>query len=239
MTDKKIVLITPTGARPKQIETCAALMKKQTYAGPVIWIIVDDCDPATAVFIDGSFRDGWDIWKIYPNPSWRPGQNTQGRNLKCAIDCLQQHFVRDEIGGIFFIEDDDYYSDTYLERMVPMLDGFDVIGETHTIYYNIAIRKWIMNHNAEWSSLFQTAMTFNAIPAFERLYGEKFIDYMLFKQPDVRVNLFRAGNISIGIKGQPGRSGIGAGHGWIRTMVDDPKLDQLRKFIGDDVKFYM
>lgn len=233
-----IALITPTGARPRQIEICAELMRKQTYDGRVTWIIIDDCEPTTSNFIDGSFRPGWDIWKIYPRPVWTPGKNTQGRNLKHGIDFIMKNFMFHEIDAIFFIEDDDWYRADFIQQMLNRLDGYDIAGETHTIYYNMSIKKWIMNQNAEWSSLFQTAMTFDAIPTFQRLYGEKFIDYVLFRQPELRVNLFRANNMSVGIKGQPGRAGIGAGHGWIRSMLDDSGLDKLRELIGDDVKLY-
>lgn len=44
-----IVLITPTGARKNQFELCMRWMLRQTYQGNVVWIIVDDPVPVTAV----------------------------------------------------------------------------------------------------------------------------------------------------------------------------------------------
>jgi len=46
-----IALITPTGARPKQIRLCAEWMKRQTYNGSVLWIVVDDAIPITVDLI--------------------------------------------------------------------------------------------------------------------------------------------------------------------------------------------
>jgi hypothetical protein len=233
-----IALITPTGARPRQIEICAELMRKQIYDGRVAWIIVDDCEPRTTDFIDGSFRSGWDIWKIYPRPVWVPGQNTQGRNLKCAIDFIEKNFDHGTIDAIFVIEDDDWYSSGYIQQMLNRISGYQIAGETHTVYYNMAIRRWVMNHNDVWSSLFQTAFTMDVIPVFRECLAEKFIDYVLFPRIESK-NLFMAGNLAVGIKGQPGRAGIGAGHGWIRSMLDDSGLVKLRELIGDDVKLYI
>lgn len=37
-----MTLITPTGVRPKAWSICERLMARQTYDGPVQWVIVDD-----------------------------------------------------------------------------------------------------------------------------------------------------------------------------------------------------
>jgi hypothetical protein len=88
-----------------------------------------------------------------------------------------------------------------LEEMVKRLGGYDIIGETHTMYYNVTERAWVLNLNERWSSLFQTAFTPALIPLLEMSYGEKFIDLQIFKLARNKL-LFRAGDLSIGIKGQ-------------------------------------
>jgi hypothetical protein len=228
-----IALITPTGARPRQIQLCAKFMEAQTYKGDVTWVIVDDGNPRTTNFIPDNFRDNWTIIKIYPKPAWEIGQNTQGRNISAGMKVIKA--LNPEL--IFIIEDDDYYRHVYLEEMMKRKGSFDVIGERNTIYYNVASRRWCINGNEKWSSLFQTAFTMNAIPAFERLYTEKFIDFTFFKQIK-NIHLFNAGNLSIGIKGQPGRAGIGAGHTWSSNMIKDPEMLKLKEFIGDDFRYY-
>ena len=231
-----IALITPTGGRQDQILLCAEFMRRQTYTGPVLWLIVDDCRPRTTDFIRDNFRDKWVIQKIHPKPIWQPGQNTQGRNIAAAIDVLKVH---NEIEAIFIIEDDDYYKPNYLDEMMARFPGYDLIGETHTVYYNLKCKRWIENQNREWSSLFQTAFRPSVIPKLEQLYGNKFIDYDLFRivNPE-KINLFHAGRLSIGMKGQPGRAGIGAGHGMTARMIPDYSGDQLRELIGIDYELY-
>ncbi len=233
-----IVLITPTGARPRQISLCSRLMKKQNYQGEVLWIIVDDCSPRTTDFINESFRPDWTIKKVYPQPFWQPGMNTQGRNLIAALDTLMEITTEDKVEAIFIIEDDDYYSAGYLSEMVKRLKGYEIAGEMHTIYYNIQTRRWIENRNEEWSSLFQTCFTWNAIPLFYTFQGEKYIDISLFKYAKSR-NLFRAGNLAVGMKGQPGRPGIGAGHSPAMNMHPDPNGDYLKQLIGNDSNLYL
>lgn len=228
-----IALITPTGAREFQLSMCAKYMKAQTYKDPVLWIIVDDAEPRTSDFIKDDFRENWTIKKVYPSPVWQVGQNTQGRNLKAGVDELPKH-----IEAIFIIEDDDYYKPCYLEEMMKRSSGCLAWGESFTIYYNVALMRWIENKNDAWSSLFQTAFKPAALKYFNMLYGEKFIDYAFFRLCP-KVKLFRTNDkLSIGIKGIPGRAGIGAGHKFIAHMEPDPTGEKLTELLGLDAKNY-
>lgn len=229
-----IALLTPTGGRPKQIELCARWMKNQDYKGQVLWIIIDDCKPKTTDFIKDDFRENWTIKKIHPYPQWQEGQNTQGRNIAEGINEVKKHNVE----SIFIIEDDDYYKPCYLSAMTEKIKGFDLAGERNTIYYNVKLRRWIENKNDVWSSLFQTAFTPKIIPLLESCYGEKFIDYVLFRIAK-NVNLFDTGKLSIGIKGLNGRQGIGAGHTWVQHMHPDIDGVKLEELIGSDSKYYL
>jgi hypothetical protein len=77
-----------------------------------------------------------------------------------------------------------------------------------------------------------------ALPIFQGCYGERFIDMNFWVQL-THVNLFNDGNISIGIKGIPGRYGIGAGHTRLRNMPRDNGWKYLTYLIGiEDVKLY-
>ena len=141
-----IALITPTGGRPSQFNICELLMRRQTYPGKVVWIIIDDCDPVTSNNITADFREGWTIFKEYPNPRWRDGLNTQGRNLSVGINTLLTNYYEDEIEGMFIIEDDDYYRPIYLEEMVRRLQGFRYAGEINTVYYNVFFRRYAVSY---------------------------------------------------------------------------------------------
>ena len=231
-----IALITPTGGRPDQIKICARLMKQQTYKGKVAWIIVDDCVPRTTDFITGDFREGWSIYKSYPKPAWSPGFNSQARNLSVAINIV---LGLKDVEAIFIIEDDDYYRPIYLEVMMSLFSGYTILGEQNTIYYNVMYRRYNANGNFTHSSLFQTAIKPAAIKAFRNCFHSRFIDAHFYHTVrNHKVKLFRGRNLSIGVKGMPGRGGIGAGHGRQMAMRPDPDMNYLRSLIGTDTRLY-
>ena len=233
-----IFLVTPTGARLAQFSLCARWMKHQTYKGAVVWIIVDDASPRTTEGVNADFRSGWTIVKIYPTPTWRPGRNTQARNIKAATDYIKKNYPRGLVDAIFIIEDDDYYTPAYLDEMMKRFNGYDAIGEIRTIYYNVVYRRFIANANTVHSSLFQTAISYDGIAALEQSLGDRFIDARFWKIVKNKY-LFHAGNLSIGIKGMAGRTGIGAGHQKTYSMNDDRRLTYLTKLIGqEDAKIY-
>lgn len=241
-----IVLITPTGGRPDQIALCAMFMKRQTYAGNVVWIIVDDCQQRTTDFITDDFRENWKIVKRYPQPPWQPGQNTQNRNLQIGMIAITESGLMPEVEAIFMIEDDDYYSPDYLQNNLSALSNYLVCGESFTVYYNVFFRRYLPNGNSTWSSLFQIAFRPEVISNFSHCFGNKLIDICFCQKSGIpfnRINLFRllAGkNWSIGIKGLPGRAGIGAGHTGNWGSGDDANWTMLKALIGEeDAKLYM
>jgi hypothetical protein len=228
-----IVLITMTGARGKQFTYCADYMRRQTYKGAVTWLIVDDAEPVTTNIVASEFKENWTIEKIHPKPNWTEGQNTQGRNIRAAIERVKQ---LENVDAIFIIEDDDWYSPNYLAEMVVRLGKYDIVGEQETIYYNVASRYWYRNPNYTHASLFQTAFTPAVIPVLESCYNEKFID-MAFWNKVKNKHLFRCTDLAIGIKGMGGRCGIGAGHNMKRES-NDPEMMHLKKLIGADYLYY-
>ena len=234
-----IALITPTGGRAVQIKLCSTFMQRQTYTGKVVWIIIDDCMPRTTDIIPENFRENWTIIKSYPIPLWNPGLNTQGRNLSVGINILLQNYNEKDIEGVFIIEDDDYYRPVYLERMMVQMNNFRLIGEINTIYYNVFYRRFFNNGNNCHASLFQIAFSSEAIPMFRECFPARFIDAHFFMLAAGQgVNLFNENTLSIGIKGLPGRAGIGAGHGRAMNMRQDINLNYLNSLIGPDTALY-
>jgi hypothetical protein len=231
-----IVLITPTGARQNQFRLCAKWMTNQTYTGQVLWIIVDDWAQITTNNVAGNFRENWTIVKDYPVPKWS-GTNTQARNIKAGVDILVRNYQMKDIEAILIIEDDDYYRPCYLTEMMSRIGNYDVIGETNTIYYNVHYRLHCDNNNREHSSLFQTALTPKSLSVFQNCYAHKFIDAELWSKSTNKL-LFHAGTLSVGIKGMPGRGGIGAGHGRGMAFLQDPQMIYLRNLIGEDANEY-
>jgi len=232
-----IVLITPTGAREAQFNLCSLFMQRQTYQGPVTWIIVDDCYPKTTDRIQGDFKPDWTIIKVYPTPIWN-GQNTQSRNLSVGLDAMEGNCK--DIEAIFVIEDDDYYKYIYIERMLQHLTGFWACGEMNTIYYNVQHRRYADNNNRQHSSLFQIAFTSEALPIFRTAVSAQWIDaHFCSIMPKDKLNLFNDGILSVGMKGMPGRRGIGAGHTRMDRHPMDYNGNYLKSLIGEqDAKYY-
>jgi hypothetical protein len=229
-----IALITPTGGRPEMINLCAIWMRQQEYPGEVLWIIVDDCQPRTTDFITDNFRENWRIIKIFPEPFWQQEQNTQARNLKAGLDIIKNYNAE----AIFIIEDDDYYKPCYLDVMMKKLDRFNAAGEINTIFYHVPLKCWLNIKNKRHSSLFQTAFKPVLIPLFEDCFKYEYIDYYFFRIIKNK-NLFKAGNISVGIKGQPGRKGISIEHVRNKKYKSDPNGDKLKELLGKDAIHYM
>jgi hypothetical protein len=236
-----IVLITPTGGRPKQFALCNRWMSQQTYTGKVLWIVVDDCLPMTTE-INIPLPENWTVVHKYPRPVWRVGVNTQTRNIQAGIDVVKA-LPQKQISGIFIIEDDDYYKPIYLEKMMRMLDGFDVAAEKFTIYYHVGIKSFHGSENRIHASLFQVCFKPMAIPVFENSMNCKFIDKRFFinakGKGGLKVNLFKRKDYAIGIKGLNGRAGIGMGHNESTYRIKDTDLTNLKNFIGSDYTYYV
>ncbi len=235
-----IALITPTGRRPDQIRNCERWMGNQTYTSNILWCIVDDCSPSTIKTLGEGFGSNWNIVKLFPKPEWRSGQITQGRNILCALDTIEKF---PEVKSIFIIEDDDYYSPSYLEEMTKRLVGYKVAGELLTIYYNVVSRTWIRNRNKTHVSLFQLVFTRDMIDLFKKSLQAKFIDMeffnLLYKNKyEKDINLFKGDDYAIGIKGMVGRRGIGAGHVMNLGGRNDSRLKYLTEKIGNDASYY-
>lgn len=228
-----IALITPTGARPFQFNMCSRFMKRQNYTGKVAWIIVDDAIPRSTDKVTKDFRENWTIHKVYPMPAWYHGWNTQARNIAEGVRLLRMTYKPEEISAIFIIEDDDYYKPIYLTRMVERIKGFWAAGERNTIYYNVLYRRYIVNGNTGHSSLFQTALTWEGIDALIASFKDKFIDAKFWTIVKNK-HLFNENNLAVGMKGMPGRGGIGAGHSRAMNMHLDMELKHLTKLIGNE-----
>lgn len=231
-----IILITPTGGRPKQFELCMRWMKNQTYSGRVFWIVIDDCIPTTTDSLTDTFRDNWTIIKKYPVPSWSLGMNTQGRNLAVAINVIR-HFPRSWVDAIFVIEDDDYYKPTYIEETLNRLGSYDLVGQGNTIYYDVNRLVYKNNFNKNHASLFQTCFTVNALDILETCLTNRFIDIEFFRR-SINKFVFDGEPLSVGIKGLPGRAGIGIGHR-MNNVTLDSDLRTLKELLGDDYKYYV
>lgn len=219
-----LTLVTPTGCRPAAWALCERWMARQTYAGPVRWIVVDDGEQAQPV----SFRrDDWQVEVIRPQPFWRPGDNTQARNFRSALAR-----VGDD-ARVAVIEDDDYYAPGWLQRVVDELETAELIGQGWNRYYHAKTGAIRINGNDTHASLCASAFRSDALALFRRQCdrGPRLLDVPMWKHAHSR-RVFND-SLVIGIKGMPGRAGIAGGH----EMTTDQPFD-LREWIGADAEAY-
>jgi hypothetical protein len=219
-----LTLLTPTGCRPSAWAICERLMARQTYTGSVRWVVVDDGETAQPITF---MRRDWALDVVRPTPHWRPGQNTQARNLAAGLA---------EIGAderVAIIEDDDYYGAGYLADVARWLDDCELVGEGFARYFNVATGRGAAMENAAHASLCSTAVRGHALERLRRVVasGEKWIDLALWRSCQGAIH--RTQHV-VGIKGLPGRGGIGAGH---RPAFGVHR--SLRDWIGNEESLYV
>ena len=219
-----LTLITPTGDRPEAFKLCERWIANQYYTGDYRWIVVDDG-------VEPTQTTNKNIEYIRLPPAT---YNTQKRNL---LEGLSRVSTNDKL---VHIEDDDYYNPNWLGIMDVYLDKFDLVGETNTIYYNIRTLKYLENKNNTHSSLCSTGMTGEAIKHFYSVCrcNDLMIDIRMWRSFTGSKHLLNSNNV-IGMKGLPGRLGIGAGHkpGFLKQEDMDGKV--LKNLIGRDAEAYL
>lgn len=224
--EKMIVLITPTGGRPEAFSVCQKLMERQTYSGPVTWVIIDD-GPKRSPF--NFSRENWHIVHIRPKDLWTEGQNTHSRNLLLGLECV------DYEDKVLFIEDDDYYSPAWLAAMDKMLDYVALAGERNARYYNLKTGHGRDMKNDKHASLCSTGFRGQeALELFKEICRNNLtrLDVLLWRHFKGFKTLFFGGYV-VGIKGFNGRAGIGVGHNQLGG-----KRESLFSLIGEDSLMY-
>lgn len=220
-------IITPTGDRPLAWALCQRWMAQQTYSGPVVWFVSDDgIEPQSMIF----HRPGYELRSLRLAPK---AGNTQARNLLALLDCVDRKWP------VVVWEDDDYYAPNWLNTIALNLHHADLIGESPARYYNVALRIGLVLKNRHHASLCATVVQGLAIQTLISACQtkQKFIDIDLWKRHPYRY-LF-SGQQVIGIKGLPGRMGIGLGHQANFTGTLDLEGQLLTQWIGKDAVFYL
>lgn len=224
-----LTLLTPTGARPVAFALCERWMVAQDYTGPVRWLVVDDGPEPQPVTLA---RDGWVVEVVRPAPAWREGKNTQARNLLAGLAYCRA------TDHVVVIEDDDHYAPNWLRHVAGELERAQLVGERRSRYYNLATRQGREMGNTAHASLCSTAVRGRAVDALRRSCRHgRGIDMHLWRTFTDR-HLFDGRRVT-GIKGLPGRGGIGIGHSRTFEGTADPDGALLRQWIGDAAEAYL
>lgn len=232
----KISLITATGDRPEAFRLCEKYMQRQTRMWDE-WIVVDDGWAPIEADICSATR------VIRPRRLWERGQNTLARNLLIGLAASTGD-------AIAFIEDDDWYSPDYLNYLIRAIEyGADIVGEGSSVYYHVPSRQSLLCGNTSHASLCQTIINRRIAPMFADLLQyncEGFHDVSLWRMATEARNgfvpiVYPFNSLCVGIKGMPGRKGIGSGHRpnaefW---QQDNEQANYLQELIGVDAANYL
>lgn len=218
----KIACLTCTGDRPKMLERSKYYLERSTLQAE--WIVVDD---GITPFNPGGCR------YLRRKPD---GPNSLARNMlhglrECNADI------------ILFWEDDDWYAPTRIQNQVAGMRKCSLHGWRNSIYYNIAHRCWHAHMNTRHSSLFETGIRADLkaglISLIEKDVNNPFIDLKLWQEFWHLGRIERHDKQAIGIKGGPGRLGIGSGHRPV-GYAPDSDFDTLKSIIGAaDAEWYI
>jgi hypothetical protein len=218
-----ITLVTATGDRPEAFKLCEQWIKNQSYSGRIQWIVVDDGVTPTQVTM------GQHYVRRLRQP--QDPAHTLILNLRAAISLVETEML-------FFIEDDDYYAPQYLSCMCEELKQFPLVGIERARYYNL-IGMYKQFQNSKHSSLCSTALTSRMYTILRQMMenDNPYLDLRLWRNCPYRSKLLDT-DMVIGIKGLPGRKGIGSGHTKLNDYVTDKDFKVLKAWVKSDYTTY-
>lgn len=233
-----ISLITPTGNRHLCMERCKYYIERQSFQGQMEWIICDDGEQTRDITFSSS-RENLVIKKFTRPSSKNKAKSFTGNLLNCLKQCSGEI--------ICIIEDDDWYSPDYVIKSIQRMGDYNlIIGEPKAIYYNVQQRCYRVNGNTNRASLCQTVLKSELKCKLKKYCenhrGSAFVDGRLWthvRENGIKYALYGDERLSIGIKGLPGRKGIGIGHRPGGTYKRDANFKFLESLIGKkDAEFY-
>ncbi len=228
-----LTLITPTSDRPRPFALCEKWMSRalQHYHGSNFqWIVVDDgVSPAKCTLGQQHIR----------LDAIADSTESFRQNLLAALQEAKHEII-------LFIEDDDWYAEQYLAKMCKwMTNDFDIVGETKARYYFLPTQRYHFCRNSEHASLCQTGIRRSLRPwiikHLQRNKGNPYIDIALWREGRRRGKylLRPQTTLSVGMKGLPGKTGIGMGHRLSSRHQHDVEGEMLRQWVGkDDAALY-
>jgi hypothetical protein len=212
-----------------------------TQLPPWRWILVDDGE--TPARIAGGARPLTHLRRAREPTA--TGAQSLCRNLLTALDHLATWPTPPTY--ILFAEDDDWYAPTYISALLTQLaqPGILLAGDDTQRYYHVGLRRHRTYAN-KGASLCQTGMHSSLLPSFAAtvrqclLFGTYGVDGHFWAAQPPATTLLTPTLTTVGIKGLPGRHGLGVGHRLeiVRKWTPDPELAMLRRWIGDDVAQY-
>ena len=235
-----ITAITPTGDRPLPFRLCQKWMMNQTRK-PDQWIVVDDGKTPMAPFAPMEY--------VRREPQPNDPAHTLCTNMATAIPLIKGN-------KIIIIEDDEYYAPEYIEEMSSRLESYEVVGIGDSKYYYLPTGRWKTFGNRGHASLAQTGFRACLLPKLsDFLVSGNVIDWLDMKiwswvddakrtARPISFMLFvdSVKSLYAGIKGLPGRMGMGEGHNPVvvqRYHADSQDRAKLKQWVPKDYQTYL
>lgn len=252
-TQSKISVITCTGDRPICFDLLKQWMENQILK-PMEWIIIDDGKTPMSKDIVDSLPSYATLLRREPLST--DPKHTMNINLLSALKFVQGDFIA-------FMEDDEYYAPEYLSAMNERMKNHSVVGICKSRYYHLPTAHYCIHLNMDHASLAQTIMSIEHLEKFKQLLdGDPFVDIRIWtdivgvdiwgkKGFNSAGHVFNNGRgilfddvftkefLYVGMKGMPGRTGIGSGHKGLGRF--DPNFTMLKTWIknGDHLSKYL
>lgn len=219
-----ITLITPTADRPAAFALCERWVQSQTIQWDQ-WLVVDDGhEPVKCTLGQEHIK-----------------RKRNGEGNLSLIGNILEAIPRVRGDRIVIVEDDDYYKPHHLADCIARLEHGPAAGSTWLYYYNIAVMGWRIIKNPG-AALACTALRDDSLPLLEKAANRAkeensyHIDGNFWRM--VGHQYLHDAVTVIGMKGLPGRKGLGVGHkrdGW----TDDIGTQRLRQWLGEDAAAYL
>jgi len=227
-----LTLITPTGDRPLAFALCQNWIRKQTLR-PDQWIVIDDGKIPIKPTVPMQY--------VRREPLPDDPKHTLILNLEEAMPLIKN-------SKIMIMEDDEYYAPGYIAEMAIRLNQYEVVGIGKSKYYHLPSGGYFRIKNMTHASLAQTAFRSSFLPEFKELLKKSNVG--LDSKIWIKANKNGRGFIFVdsdknplylGIKGLPGRAGIGNGHDptLYRRYPHDTTREILKRLIPKDYGIYM
>ena len=238
---EEIALLTATGDREVAFELCIKWMSEQDYQGDIHWIIVDDgFTKATENVLDRTVFDKRFRVSILKRAqgSDEAGPRSMAQNI--LVGCSE---IKEE--KILIIEDDDYYHPFYIRDMVNRLTEHELTGTIWQNYYylpDMTYRTYKNRGSALCSTGFRRNLIFLLQASAHRSFKKnlKGLDAYFWEraiESGYEYEIFdnTKKHLMIGMKGLPGRRGIGIGHHKRQhsKWMSDPAGEVLHLWVGD------
>jgi len=234
-------VITPTGDRPIAFALSRKWMACQTVK-PKRWVIIDDGKIPMDL---GELRSYEYYVRREPQPN--DPKHTLVVNVKESLPFI-------EGDKVLFWEDDEYYAPAYLEKMIKKLTSFSVVGIGCAKYYHLITGGYIEHQNMEHASLAQTGFDISVLPMIKSCVDKgmekDWLDCNIWREVQrskrsddpISSMIFRDTDnpLFVGMKGLPGRFGIGIGHKTDSYKNhDDADRSKLKEWMPHDYPAYL